>query len=117
MKKIIMIICLCLIAVFIRNSIYSLLPIYLNTIIVNLIGSLIYLYVVNSLEIKLEIKKMITIAFLGTLTTYSGVFNDLYLLFNHNNMVMLILYFIIIFLLIPLVLLLILNNFVNKGAE
>ncbi len=110
MKKIIIIIIMVLMAISIRASVFYLLPMYINTITINLIGSIIYLYVIRNLKLNIKMKKLISIVFLGTLTTYSGIFNDLYILFNQNDFINLGFYFSITFYIIPLITFLILNN-------
>lgn len=109
MKKIILIIILCLSAIYLRYGIFNLFSDYINTIIVNLLGSIVYIIVINTTKIKKEYHQIITIAFLGSLTTFSGVFSDIYSLINQNNYLVLSTYFIITFFIIPLITYLILN--------
>lgn len=114
MKKIIVIIILGILAISIRTSVFYLLPMYISTITINLIGSIMYLYLVRNLKFNAKTKKVISIVFLGTLTTYSGIFSDLYLLTNQNDFINLAFYFSITFFIIPLITFLILNNMKRK---
>ncbi|MEG0366232.1 MAG: hypothetical protein RR585_05320 [Coprobacillus sp.] len=78
MKKISVIIFLCLIAVLIREVIYLGIGSYFGSLLVNLLGSIIFIVVKGSIKLTSKQQSIFNIVFLGSLTTYSGVYKVMF---------------------------------------
>ncbi|MEG0283865.1 MAG: hypothetical protein RR543_02910 [Erysipelotrichales bacterium] len=102
MKKIITIIILCIGAVLIRESTYFILNTYYGSLLINLIGSIIFIEIKASKKLTSIQQNIFNIVFVGSLTTYSGIFKVLLDLFFAKQYFNISLYFILMFILIPL---------------
>ncbi|MDF9867728.1 fluoride ion exporter CrcB/FEX [Bacilli bacterium PM5-3] len=103
MRKIFIMCLLCLAATFLKEMIFHLFPFIMTTIFINFLGSILFVMVVVFYNDNSNMQKYLNIAFLGSFTTFSGVFKDLFFLIENNQFITSLIYILITFIIIPIV--------------